>query len=98
MSPRGGESARQNTGEFARYPHRETHARWAAFTSEHPDVFTQPETRIGSLMRPTWLTFWVSQSDAPSHRVGSSPPPPALVFALVARRVITSARMTPPHA
>ena len=69
----------QNTFEFAQYPDDERRDRWAAFTAEHTDVsrqpgapqpvFSQPDTWIGFLVRPTRMTFWQSDSDAPSRRV-----------------------------
>jgi len=73
----------QNTFEFAQYPDDERRDRWAAFTAEHtdkhtadsrrpgtpPPVFSQPDTWIGFLVRPTRMTFWASGSDAPSRRV-----------------------------
>jgi len=64
----------QNTFEFAQYPDDERRDRWAAFTAAHTDgssrpVFSQPETWVGFLVRPTRMTFWGSGSDAPSRRV-----------------------------
>jgi pyridoxamine 5'-phosphate oxidase len=64
----------QNTFEFAQFPHNERRDRWAAFTAEHTEgtaqpIFSQPETWIGFLVRPTRMTFWSSGSDAPSRRV-----------------------------
>ncbi|CAN5123260.1 N/A [soil metagenome] len=64
----------QNTFEFAQLPDDERRDRWASFTEEHSDgasepTFSQPETWIGFLVRPTRMTFWSSGSDAPSRRV-----------------------------
>ena len=59
----------QNTFEYAQLPFEERTARWAAFQKEHADGFTQPDTWIGFLVRPTRMTFWRSNPDAASRRV-----------------------------
>ncbi len=57
----------QNSPEFAQLPLEQRLALWASFSDDdhlrHP-----PETWLGFLVRPTRLTFWQSNPDAPSRR------------------------------
>lgn len=59
----------QNTFEFAQLPLEERRARWAEFAAEHSDGFGQPDTWIGFMVRPSRMTFWTSNPDAPSRRI-----------------------------
>jgi pyridoxamine 5'-phosphate oxidase len=58
----------QNSQDFAQLPLDERRARWGAFLLEHSGSYTQPESWIGYLVRPTRLTFWGSNPDAASRR------------------------------
>lgn len=54
----------QNSREFAQLDLDERRSEWASFTlPEEP-----PRTWTGFLVRPTRLTFWSSNPDAPSRR------------------------------
>ncbi|MCU1513705.1 MAG: hypothetical protein JWO10_795 [Microbacteriaceae bacterium] len=57
-----------NTTDFAQLPLDERRIRWAAFLAEHGDGLDQPPTWIGFLVRPSRMTFWTSNPDAPSRR------------------------------
>jgi len=57
----------QNSIEFAQLPIEERREQWANFTDD-PESLEQSPTWIGFLIRPTRLTFWSSNPDAPSRR------------------------------
>ncbi len=57
----------QNSLEFAQLPLEDRRAQWASFTDD-PESLEQSPTWIGFLIRPTRLTFWASNPDAPSRR------------------------------
>ncbi len=57
----------QNSLEFAQLPIEQRRTAWADFTTD-PDSLPQPATWIGFLVRPTRLTFWTSNADAPARR------------------------------
>lgn len=58
----------QNSAEFAQLSAQERREQWASFTAAHADGFTQPQSWIGFLVRPTQLTFWQSDAEAASRR------------------------------
>lgn len=59
----------QNTRDFARLPLDERMRAWSAFTAEHPLGFDQPDNWTGFLVRPVRVTFWESNTEAPSRRL-----------------------------
>jgi pyridoxamine 5'-phosphate oxidase len=61
----------QNSIEFAQLSIEERRAQWASFTDD-PESLEQSPTWIGFLIRPTRLTFWTSNPDAPSRRTEHS--------------------------
>jgi pyridoxamine 5'-phosphate oxidase len=58
-----------NTFEFAQLPLEERAARWAEFANQNADGFSQPDTWVGFLVRPTRMTFWTSSPVTASRRV-----------------------------
>ena len=64
-----------NTAEFARLPHEERVARWAAWAAAHPDGAGQPPTWAGYVVRPVRVTFWEGDPLAASRRTEFTPGP-----------------------
>ena len=59
-----------NTPEIAVLPEDARHARWAEFSTAHPDgALPVPATWIGYRVVPRRITFWRGDTEGPSTRV-----------------------------